>query len=129
MCCKVLCLESSYPINTRTQRIIDSLGDFKIHVCTWDRSSKKKEEMDGYSIFHTPSVGYGNRMLKLIYLVSYAFFIKGVIKREKPEIIIASHWDMLVISALLKRNEKLIYDNVDLPEFRLSIIEKLIIFF
>jgi len=85
--------------------------------------------VDNYSIYNSPSVGYGNKALKLIYLIRYAIFFKRVLKKQKPDVIFASHWDMLVISALLKGNEKLVYDNVDIPEFRFNVIEKLIILF
>lgn len=129
MSCKILYLESSYPINTRSQRIIDSLKKFKVHVCTWDRASSQQEDRENYSIYCSPKAGYGNKVLKLIFLIKYAIYFKSVLKKEKPEIIIVSHWDMLIISALFKRNEKLVYDNVDIPEFKLSFIEKLIVLF
>jgi hypothetical protein len=100
-----------------------------VHVCTWDRANSKQKDIENYSIYCSPKVGYGNRVLKLIYLIKYAIYFKSVLKQKKPDIIFASHWDMLIISALLKGSEKLVYDNVDIPEFKLSFIEKSIVLF
>lgn len=128
MSCKILFLESSYPINTRSQRIIDSLTDYDVHVCTWDRAGDLDDSVNKYSVFSSPNVGYGNRLGKLTALFKYALFYKKVSKSFKPDIIISSHWDMLIISALFKNRSKLIYDNVDIPEFSISVVEKLIVF-
>lgn len=131
MACKVLFLDSSWPINTRSKRIIDSLNlnDYEVHVCTWDRSCISDEKIDNHSIYSTPNVGYGNKISKLFYIFKYASFIKKVISNQKPDFIIASHWDILFISIFFKGKSKLIYDNIDLPEFKISIIEIIILFF
>lgn len=128
MNCKIVYLESSYPINTRSQRIIDSLVDNNIHVCSWDRSSEHIDiNCDNYSVYKTPNVGYGNKFLKLASVFKYANFYLNVIKKKKPEVVICSHWDMLLIATLLKGSEKIVYDNVDIPEFKIGFIERLIV--
>ncbi len=125
---KVLYLESSYPINTRSQRIIDSLKDSNVHVCTWDRTGNSGKNKDlNYSIYKTPNVGYGNKFLKISALFGYARFYLKVLKEEKPNVVVCSHWDMLLIATMFKNNEKIVYDNVDIPEFKIRAIENIII--
>ncbi|MCG9761909.1 glycosyltransferase, partial [Pseudoalteromonas sp. Isolate6] len=121
-------MESSYPINTRSQRIIDSLKNCEVHICTWDRLGVKSSDSENYSIYRSPNVGYGNKVLKLAYLLRFALFFRRVLHERKPDIIIASHWDMLLIASLFKGKEKLVYDNLDIPEFKIGFIEKIIIF-
>lgn len=127
MNCKILYLESSYPINSRSQRIIDSLDNYDVHVCTWDRANDRKNNTPGYSIYSSPNVGYGNKFTKALYLVKYANYFRQVIKKYNPDVIFASHWDMLFIAVLFKGHRKLIYDNIDIPEFKVKFVEKIIV--
>lgn len=56
-------------------------------------------------------------------MYQYYKYIKKINNEYKPDIIIASHWDMLFLCSFLK-NKKLIYDNIDMPTSRNKVILK-----
>ena len=128
MSSKILYLESSFPINTRSQKIINSLSEYDVHVCTWDRLGTSPNKINNYHIYISSNTGYGNKFKKFISIFNYTLFFIKVLKTVKPKIIICSHWDMLFISSLFKKNCILIYDNLDIPEFKIKVIEKIIIY-
>lgn len=116
----VLLVDTSYPINSRNQRIIDSLrkvyGQNNVKVVTWlrDESSIRQCDIDEY-IFQLVSP-YANKLAKLKNIIKYYKFIKEVNNQFSPQIIIASHWDSLVLCSFLKnKNQHLIYENLDMP--------------
>lgn len=125
---KMLLMDSSYPINYRNVKIIESLQDAYpdsvIDVITWDRDGKYKNELQNYIIYSKFSP-VGKRVQKLRNLYGYYKFIKHRIGNYK--FIIASHWDMLMIASKLKQDEQiLIYDDLDIPTYGNTLILSLL---
>lgn len=114
---KCVIIDSSYPINTRNQKIIDSLKDvypdISIYVITWDRESKALDIPNNYRLYRKPSP-YGNLFLKGVNLIGFKWFINKQIKDILPDIVIASHWDTLILTPKSK-DRMLIYENLDVP--------------
>jgi len=114
----ILLLDSNYPINTRNEKIFHSLSladDCEIKVCTWNRNSVSIEDNKDYFIYEKTSE-VGNLRLKLQNLYGYYIFLRNLLNVYTFDVIIASHWDMLFLSALLKKKcQTLIYENLDIP--------------
>lgn len=115
---KIVLLDSFYPINSRNVKIVSSLKrDFPnacVDVITWNRENRNiSVEHNNYIIYHQFSPS-GHLYRKLINLYGYYRFVKKYI--SKYDIVIASHWDMLMIASYLKKkNQLLIYENLDIP--------------
>lgn len=118
---KILLVDSNEPINHRNVKIIDSLNTFpdcEVIVVTWQRDLKKEEQAytSNKKYLFIRDSKLGDKLKKASNLLAYLKFIKKVNKQEKPDFIIASHYDMLVLSSLIKlQNQKLIYENLDVP--------------
>ena len=124
---RILLLDSSFPLNSRNYRILEHLKNrYNVLAVTWDRQSIKREDLKGYRIFQKKS-DYGNKLRKLLYLPKFYSFVKANVLDFKPDAIIASNWDMLVIAALIKIKYKtnLIYENRDMVSSK-NIITKYI---
>lgn len=131
---KVLILDSSFPINSRNIRLHEYLKNkHNAMVVTWNRFGNEEIKKHGYHIFNKKAK-HGNRLLKAFYLPQYYRFIKEQVGRLRPDVIIASNWDMLILAALIKISYKfnLIYENRDMVCSRsmllksiLTIIEKI----
>jgi hypothetical protein len=119
---KVLLVDSSYPINNRNLKILNSLknrlgAEIEISVCTWNRDDRPvlKDDVFSFYIFGRKA-DYGQPVAKLKGIIPYFKFLKSVNNEIKPDIIIASHWDVLALVSLIKRKEqKVIYENLDMP--------------
>ena len=115
-----LLIDSSYPINTRNEKIIFSLKRVFPHLSvsfiTWNRDGRVVADTDkGMPIYNKKS-GYGKIFQKLINLWGYFRFLKGYNEKTSPLIIIASHWDMLFLASIFKkRRQILVYENLDIP--------------
>jgi glycosyltransferase involved in cell wall biosynthesis len=114
---KIVLIDSSYPINNRNVKIINSLEGFEKNIIAWNRDNREYEPMGNcIEYLFKSNAPYGHHYMKLFKLIFYLFFINKIIKQIKPDIIIASHWDMLFIAALIKpRKCNLIYENLDMP--------------
>jgi hypothetical protein len=114
---KIVLLDTAYPINTRNSKILRSLTGFERHVLTWNRDSRFPEARENWvEHIYTSNAPYGNRLLKLIKLFLFAFFIKRHLALIKPDYIIASHWETLLIASFWKhKDSRLIYENLDIP--------------
>ncbi len=122
---KVILIDSSYPINSRNQRILESLvKSFKVEYVTWNRENANLISEKFKSKIYNKKSKYGNKLLKAINLYGFFKFIKNSIREEKPDIVIASHWDMLVLLAIIKGKNKfkLVYENLDMPDSKNVII-------
>lgn len=117
---KIILIDTSYPINSRNQRIVESLsglvGKSNIKIITWDRKGDGSLEiLENYSVF-SRNAPLGDKKAKLKLLFQFKKYIKNIINSYNPNIIIASHWDSLLIAASLKKNKQiLIYENLDMP--------------
>lgn len=124
---KILLVDGTFPINTRSSRIVDTLiEEYEIKYCAWDRMSVSTSEEKKKNYILSGSEGYGKKIKKLCGLLKFYNFFKKTCKEFLPEYIIASHWDMLILSFLLKnKNQKLIYDDIDMPTSK----NRLVLFF
>lgn len=116
---KICLIDSTYPINTRTKKIFDSLisvfGDENVFVIAWNRDERDVLDNEKYFIFKR-NVAYGNKIKKLCYLLSFKTFIYRIVKKNDFDVIIASHWETLFLASLLKKNfSMLVYENLDIP--------------
>lgn len=111
---KSLIIDGIYPINTRNKRIIETLKkEYKIKFCAWNRGNVEINDKENF--IYSSNEGYGNKIKKLLGMKNYLKFIKQIVKRYNPEIIIASQWDMLLLTILSGFKGKIIYENLDLP--------------
>lgn len=135
---KILFLDTTYPINTRTMRFIKTCSNHKIKTvtCGWNRNSAPSN-INNDKVLHTP-IGYGNRYNKLRKIFSFFVFFKSILKSEAPDVVFASHWDSLLLAVFGKKvlpyNVKIVYDCLDMPTHRflifrffLRLIEKVIV--
>jgi hypothetical protein len=117
---KILLIDSSYPINVRNNKIVKTIepfDSFEISVISWNRDNRKNiHYLNCKEYIYTSDTPYGIMWRKIVNLIPYSFFVRKKIKEIKPDYIIASHWDMLFITSLLKnKRSKLIYENIDMP--------------
>lgn len=113
-------LDTSYPINTRNQKLIHSLRthypDSEIHILTWNRDNRPLATNETNQHIYYKAAAYGNLLKKLRGLIGYKKYLKSVLQTIKPDVIIASHWDTLMLAAPLKKEKQLlIYENLDIP--------------
>ena len=115
-----LLIDDCYPINTRNQKILNSLREHygeqaRLSVVTWDRNNDYQDPIAGYHVFQKRSA-YGNKTRKLLNLWKYRNYCHKTIRQLQPDVVIASHWNNLLIVPRLDRNKQmLIYENLDVP--------------
>lgn len=116
----ILLVDDCYPINTRNQKIINSLkknyGDkVKLTVVAWDRNNGYTEAQPGYMVYKKTSA-YGHKTRKLMNLWGYRQFCRATIQQQRPDVVIASHWNnLLMVPQLDRSRQMLIYENLDVP--------------
>lgn len=115
-----LILDSSFPINTRNKRIVQTLrayyGDSAVNYVAWNRDERDIVDADEGMMVYSAKSAYGNLFSKLAHMVGYYSFLKECNSKKNPKVIIASHWDMLFLAALMKKKSQyLIYENLDIP--------------
>lgn len=135
---KVIFLNNSFPIPTRTQKIYNSLlriykNDLVVKFIAWDRLNYNKTDKDNY-IFSSKE-GYGNKIKKIFGLLRFGKYSKKVILKERPDVIITRHWDMFILAKIISRDCKIIYDICDMPyssnkivHFLINQLEKLLLY-
>lgn len=120
---RILLIDDCFPINTRNKKILDSLEkhygkDVELSVIAWDRNNTYKEELKGYHIYKKDSP-YGNKTRKFFNLLGYRKFCFSTIKALQPDVVIASHWNnLLMVPKLNRQKQMLIYENLDIPTGR-----------
>lgn len=128
-------IDCSIPINTRNQKILDSLKkhdrDCTIHVITWNRECATLPNLSNYHVYNYLAP-LANPFTKLKGMIGFRRFIKDALNQISPDVIIASHWSNLILTYRYKRADQiLVYENLDVPTggyiIRLvsSILEKL----
>ena len=116
----ILLIDDSFPINTRNRKILSSLAkhyenNVTLSVITWDRNNDYKEELEGYYVYKKASK-YGSKTSKLLNICGYRQFCHATIEALHPDVVIASHWNNLMIVPRLNRHQQmLIYENLDVP--------------
>lgn len=118
-------IDCSIPINTRNQKIINSLyksfDNAEIHIITWNREGV---EFGKNSYFHAydKKAAYADVNAKLKGLIGYRRYVGRILKEIAPNVIIASHWsNLMLVSGFKKKNQMLIYENLDIPTGRFPI--------
>lgn len=112
-------VDCSLPINTRNQKIIDTIKHYnpnaEIHIITWSREGKAIEP-NQYLHVYNRIAPYADVKAKLQGMLGFKKYIGESLERINPEVIIASHWSNLVlVSGFKKNNQILIYENLDIP--------------
>ena len=128
---KILLIDSSYPINTRNNRLIVSLKRYlqnaSIEYIAWNRDGREIAYSDKEICIYNVNSAYGNLLSKLFHLIGYYYFLRKNNNLKRPDVIIASHWDMLFLSSLMKKKEQiLIYEDLDIPTARKNYLLKLL---
>lgn len=126
---KVLLIDSNFPINTRNSKIVESLvnSSFIVDIATWNREDFviDNQSHKNYHIFTFKSE-LGNKVKKLFNSLRYYKFLKNVNESVLPDVIIASHFDMLIMSSIfMKKKQILVYENLDIPTHS----NKIVLFF
>lgn len=114
-----LLVDDCYPINTRNQKIIESIKSYYgqrawLTVVTWDRNNDCSGKDCNYYLYKKKS-DYGHKIKKLINLWGFCRYCRDNIKTLAPDVIIASHWNNLLVVPKLGKNQMLIYENLDVP--------------
>lgn len=121
---KILLVDECYPLNTRNTKLLNSLcllyPNSEIHVITWDRAGDFN--IDGvensnwkWHLYSRPAK-YGNKLQKLAGLFGYRSFCKREVAAVEPNVVIASHWNnLLMLPRLDNDKQMLIYENLDAP--------------
>lgn len=124
---KVLLIDGAYPINTRSERIVKTLRKYyKVRICGWNRENTTIKNKEEY--IYSSNEGYGNKIKKLQGMKKYLEFIKEILMKYNPDIIIASQWDMLFLIILSGFKGKIIYENIDLPTSTNIFLLKILLF-
>ena len=117
---RIVLIDECYPINTRNQRIIDSLAsaygeDAQLEVITWDRNNEYRKSLPRYHVYRKASA-YGNRVKKFFNMWGFYRFSRSLVRELKPDVVIASHWNnLLMVPRLDHRTQMLVYENLDMP--------------
>lgn len=112
-------IDCSIPINTRNQKIIDSLKasyeDAEFHIITWNREGLKLGKNKYFHAYESVAA-YADVKAKLKGLLGFRRYIIDVLTEISADVIIASHWSNLMLVASAKgKGQVLIYDNLDIP--------------
>ena len=111
---KILLIDGVYPINTRNLRIYKTLiAKYEIRFCAWNRNNIEYKDKNNF--IYSSNEGYGKKIKKLLGMKAYLKFINQIVKKYQPEVIIASQWDILLLTILSKFKGKIVYENLDLP--------------
>ncbi|MBX9954126.1 glycosyltransferase [Peribacillus simplex] len=122
---KIMILDSSYPVNSRILRMYNYLKLISdVKIITWDRKGNFQDYSENHLVYNQKA-DYGNKLEKLKRIPSYYNFIKFNIDEFKPDILIASNWDMLALASLYKGKNKfkLFYENRDMVSSKYSLIK------
>lgn len=127
----ILLIDSSYPINTRNERILSSLEqnflNIPVYAIAWNRDERSMVDSDRTFVYNRVSE-YGSLFKKLCNLIGYFHFIKKYNKKLLPKIIIASHWDMLLLAVIMRqKGQRIIYENLDVPTSGNNWLQKLLL--
>lgn len=131
---KIVIIDTTWPINSRTERFKNSFKKyFHVVVVAWNRGFSAYESKCESEYVLNTNIGYGNQVKKFLKLPGFFVHAYKVCRSEKPDIIFASHWDSLICAVLLKIiwswRVKIIYDCLDLPTFSNIFFRNIIVFF
>lgn len=113
---RVLVVDSTFPVNTRTSKIAESLGRYAdVTICAWNRGDP--HPVGPREKVLVQPIGYGNKWRKLLVLYGFYQHVSRMAEETKPDVVVASHWECMFIAALLKKKHafRLVYDCLDVP--------------
>lgn len=113
-------IDCSIPINSRNQKIIDSIKkhfpEHDIHIITWNRENISLTEKGKYFHAFNRLAPYADVKAKLIGMFGFKKYIRQVLRKISADVIIASHWSNLILCVGQKhQGQILIYENLDVP--------------
>ena len=115
---KICIIDSTFPINTRTKKIEESLvsyyGRNSVSVIAWNRDGREYENKP-YEYIYVDKAAYGSKIQKLLKIKNFKRYIKKCINSSKFDYLIASHWDVLYLTSKVTSKKNIIYDNLDIP--------------
>lgn len=116
---KIVLIDTSLPMNTRNDKYVESLWEFmpeaEVKVITWKRDDFQMEIPDYYYLYESPAE-YGNPWEKLKKMSGFSKFVHQKLSEYQPDVIIASHWESLIVTPTnLKSNPLIVYENLDIP--------------
>jgi glycosyltransferase involved in cell wall biosynthesis len=126
-----LIIAREFPVKHRDILISSMLPvDFNFSYIVWNRKGRSDKPSENTYVYTKPIKKL--RSLKYISIIkSYIKFIDKIIKEEKPELLIISHYSLFLPFILFskeKKNIKIILDVHDLPSFTNVIPFKLTLF-
>lgn len=112
-------VDCSVPINTRNQKIIDSIykefPEAIVHVITWNRDGGQCRLGSFYHTYDKVAPP-ADVWAKLKGMYAFKKHIGKVLDEINPNVIIASHWsNLILVSGFKKVGQTLIYENLDIP--------------
>ncbi len=113
---RVLVIDSTYPVNTRTRKIAESLGQYSsVTVCAWNRGDPCPVGSNDRVL--AQPIGYGKKWRKLLALYGFYRHVERIVEEFRPDMVVASHWECMFIAARLKQKHtfRLVYDCLDVP--------------
>lgn len=126
---KICIVDSTFPINTRTKKIEDSLvqnyGRENIFVIAWNRDNCDFSADSEHFIFNSKAA-YGSKIQKLSKLFAFKKFMQKTIAKLNCDYILASHWDVLFLASMITKKKNIIYEDLDIPTNNHFIILKIL---
>lgn len=119
---KMLYILGFYPINGRSIKIsqgIEKYNNIEIKFAFWNMTGLSVEN-DSQNYIFTQNKKH-TKVNKLLSIIKFYFFLKHIKSEYKPDLILAYHWDIFIISKLVFKNEKIIYDISDIPGYKGSL--------
>ena len=122
---KILILCDHYPLSPRVKKLRNSLLKLYpgsvVKVFAWNRENNLVKE--DYVETFNQNIGYGNKIGKALNLVKFLRNSKLCIKKFKPTHVHAIDIEMLIVSGLILKNEKLIYEVYDIKFYKPKIVK------
>ena len=116
---KIVIIDTSIPINTRNSKIENSFKEIypeaEMLILTWKRDKVAFVTPSNYIVYEAEAA-YGNPTEKLKTILGFAKFARKKLRELQPDVIIASHWESLLVTPSdLPNKPVLIYENLDVP--------------
>jgi len=114
---RVLIIEREFPLQSRNKRILNSLENsgFNVQKCLWNRTKKKIQIDENSFVFHR-FLKRSSILNKAIGFFLFYKFIKNLLSTEQFNIVIISHWTLIIFFPFFFKNKiKLIYEVLDIP--------------
>lgn len=117
---KIVLIDTIFPVGSRNKRILASMvkafPSGEVHQIAWNRLGNSIKKEDPFVHIYAKLSPLGKLWKKAKNLLGYRQFVRKMIKQIQPDVVIASHWDTLILVPKLDRKkQKLIYENLDIP--------------